>query len=90
MVTISLGVVRNKKIRKIEKELNQFTIPSFHLGKSIPFYETIGLKLIVKSFPNYARFECPDGNSTFSIQQTNKLPKGEGIHIYFECEKMIM
>lgn len=62
--------------------LNQITVPSIDLTKSIPFYEKLGLKLIVQSIPHYARFECPDGNSTFSIHQTNVLPKGEGIYIY--------
>jgi len=42
--------------------LNQITVPSLDLTKSIPFYEKIGLKLIVKALPDYARFECPDGN----------------------------
>jgi len=41
--------------------LNQITVPSLDLTKSIPFYEKIGLKLIVKALPHYARFECPDG-----------------------------
>jgi catechol 2,3-dioxygenase-like lactoylglutathione lyase family enzyme len=68
--------------------LNQITIPSLNLEKSIPFYQTLGLKLIVKSLPHYARFECPDGNSTFSIQQVEQLPKGNGIHIYFECNNL--
>lgn len=49
--------------------LNQISILSLDLTKSIPFYEKLGLKLIVKSLPHYARSECPDGNSTFSIQQ---------------------
>ena len=68
--------------------LNQITIPSLDLNKSIPFYEKLGLNLIVKSLPDYARFECPDGNSTFSIHRTNALPKGDGIYIYFECENL--
>lgn len=68
--------------------LNQITIPSIDLNKSIPFYEKLGLNLIVKSLPNYARFECPDGNSTFSIHKTDALPKGVGIYIYFECENL--
>jgi catechol 2,3-dioxygenase-like lactoylglutathione lyase family enzyme len=65
--------------------LNQITIPSVDLEKSIPFYQTLGLKLIVKLLPHYARFECPAGTSTFSIQQVEKLTTGNGIHIYFEC-----
>lgn len=68
--------------------LNQITIPSLNLEKSISFYQTLGLKLIVKSLPHYARFECPNGNSTFSIQQVGQLPTGNGIHIYFECENL--
>ena len=35
--------------------------------------------------PDYARFECPDGYSTFLINWTDSLPKGAGISIYFEC-----
>ncbi|NER14728.1 VOC family protein [Leptobacterium flavescens] len=68
--------------------LNQITVPSLDLTRSIPFYEKLGLKLIVKSLPHYARFECPDGESTFSIHQVKELPKGEGAYIYFECEDL--
>ncbi|MEM0517113.1 VOC family protein [Aequorivita flava] len=68
--------------------LNQITIPSLDLTKSISFYEKLGLKLIVKSLPHYARFECPNGTSTFSIHKTVNLPKGEGIYVYFECEDL--
>lgn len=68
--------------------LNQITVPSLDLEKSIPFYEKLGLKLIVKSLPHYARFECPNGASTFSLHQTDNLPKGEGIYVYFECDQL--
>ena len=68
--------------------LNQITIPSLDLERSIPFYETLGLKLIVDALPRYARFECPDGDSTFSIHLVEKLPKGDGIYIYFECDNL--
>ncbi len=68
--------------------LNQITIPSLDLTKSIPFYEKLGLTLIVKSLPDYARFVCPDGNSSFSIHRTNELPTGDGIYVYFECENL--
>ncbi|MFT5917627.1 MAG: catechol 2,3-dioxygenase-like lactoylglutathione lyase family enzyme [Bacteroidia bacterium] len=68
--------------------LNQITIPSLDLEKSIPFYEKLGLKLIVKSLPNYARFECSDGGSTFSIHKVEKRPVGDGIYVYFEVENL--
>lgn len=66
--------------------LNQITVPSLDLSKSVPFYQKLGLELIVQSLPHYARFVCPDGDATFSIHQTEKLPQGDGIYVYFECE----
>jgi catechol 2,3-dioxygenase-like lactoylglutathione lyase family enzyme len=68
--------------------LNQITIPSLDLGRSVPFYQALGLKLIVNSSPHYARFQCPTGNSSFSIHQVSELPKGEGVCVYFECENI--
>ncbi|MFK7770933.1 MAG: VOC family protein [Saprospiraceae bacterium] len=68
--------------------LNQITIPSLDLTRSIPFYEKLGLQLIVKSLPHYARFVCPDGGATFSIHQVEALPKGDGVYVYFECQDL--
>ena len=67
--------------------LNQITVPALDIPKSIAFYQTLGLKLIVKS-DHYARFECPDGTSTFSVHLTDQLPTGHGISVYFECEDL--
>ena len=68
--------------------LNQITVPSLNVEKAIHFYKKIGLKLIVKAVPHYARFECLDGGATFSIHEVEELPTGEGITIYFECEDL--
>ena len=68
--------------------LNQVTIPSLNLEKSVEFYKILGLQLIVDALPRYARFECPDGNSTFSIHKVDMLPKGNGITIYFEDDNL--
>ena len=68
--------------------LNQITIPSLNLINAIAFYQKLGMKLIVNSLPRYARFQCPDGNTTFSIHEVDDLPVGEGIWIYFECENL--
>jgi uncharacterized glyoxalase superfamily protein PhnB len=38
--------------------------------------------------PHYARFECPDGSSTFSLHLREELPKGDGVYVYFECENL--
>ncbi|TBN06743.1 VOC family protein [Hyunsoonleella flava] len=68
--------------------LNQITVPSLDVEKAIDFYETLGLKLIVKSLPKYVRFECIDGTSTFSIHEVEELPKCDGITIYFEDDNL--
>ena len=68
--------------------LNQLTVPSKDVERAIQFYEKLGLKLIVESLPNYARFECPDGESTFSIHLVDELIVSEGTMIYFECEQL--
>lgn len=68
--------------------LNQITVPSLDLTQSIPFYEALGLKLIVHSSDDYARFECPDGESTFSIHRVEELPSGNGVYVYFECDNL--
>ena len=66
--------------------LNQVTISVKDVEKSIDFYQKIGLKLIVKSLPNYARFECPEGDSTFSLHLSHE--KNNGTWIYFEVENV--
>ena len=68
--------------------LNQVTVPSKDIQKSIAFYKTLGLELIVEALPHYARFVCPDGNATFSAHLVEELPKGDGIYVYFECDDL--
>ena len=67
--------------------LNQITVPVSDVARSIEFYQLLGLKLIVYS-PEYARFECPDGDATFSIHKVGKIQTGEGIWVYFEVNDL--
>ena len=68
--------------------LNQVTVPVPDVEKAIGFYEKLGLKLIVKALPDYARFECPNGTSTFSLHRSDTQPAAEGIWVYFEVEDL--
>lgn len=68
--------------------LNQITVPVLDVETSIEFYKLLGLKLIVNSTNKYARFECPQGDSTFSLQKVDQLPSGGGVWIYFEVENL--
>ena len=65
-------------------DLNQVTIPVLDVVRSVSFYERLGLQLIVKSLPDYARFICPEGSSTFSLHRVGELSHDEGAWIYFE------
>lgn len=68
--------------------LNQVTIPSLDVVKSVEFYKTLGLQLIVDAAPRYVRFLCPDGDATFSIHKVEKLSNGNQTIIYFEVDNL--
>ena len=68
--------------------LNQVTVPAVDVAASVEFYKRLGLRLIVDSVPRYARFECPDGESTFSIHQVEDVPNTSGLTVYFECDDL--
>ncbi len=79
--------------------LNQVTVPSSDVARSIRFYRLLGLTLIVESLPRYARFECPAGDSTFSVElkpsaSPSAAPSAaasgppSGIVIYFEVHDL--
>lgn len=68
--------------------LNQITIQVKDVEKSIQFYEKFGLRLIVKSLPQYARFECVTGDTTFSLHETDNLITASPTWIYFETDKL--
>jgi predicted enzyme related to lactoylglutathione lyase len=67
--------------------LNQVTVCSTDVRASVDFYKKLGLNLIVDSSPRYVRFECPDGDATFSVHHTENPITSETI-IYFECEDL--
>ena len=68
--------------------LNQITIPSKDVARSVEFYRGLGLRLIVDSIPRYARFECPDGEATFSIHKSEAVAQDHGAWIYFEVDDL--
>jgi catechol 2,3-dioxygenase-like lactoylglutathione lyase family enzyme len=68
--------------------LNQITVYTNKFVESLEFYKNLGLQIIVDSSPRYVRFECPDGNSTFSLHETSDNSECPNIVLYFECEKL--
>ncbi|WP_125079347.1 VOC family protein [Mycobacterium sp. P7213] len=67
--------------------LNQVTIGSTDLDRAETFYGLLGLRLIVKT-DDYLRFECPDGDSTFSVERSSEIASDERVTIYFEADDL--
>jgi catechol 2,3-dioxygenase-like lactoylglutathione lyase family enzyme len=68
--------------------LNQVTVPSTNVSASAEFYRRLGLRQIVETSSEYARFECPDGEATFSVHRVDRVADGSGIVVYFECAEL--
>ena len=67
--------------------LNQVTVGSTDLARSEAFYTLLGLRVIVKA-DHYLRFECPDGDSTYSAELVPAREEDERITVYFECDDL--
>ena len=68
--------------------LNQVTISSSDVATATAFYQKLGLRLIVDALPRYVRFECPLGESTFSIHHVVEPSRGEWSILYFEVPQL--
>ncbi|MCQ8185260.1 VOC family protein [Parvularcula maris] len=68
-------------------DLNQVTLNVTDFSEAVAFYETLGLKLIVSSRGEYARFELPSGSSTLSLHLSEERTTN-GPMIYFECDDL--
>ena len=67
--------------------LNQVTVPCTHVADSVDFYTRLGLVQIVAS-DHYARFVCPDGDTTLSVHEVDEISKGAAPVVYFECDDL--
>jgi len=65
--------------------LNQVTVPCTNVADSVEFYTKLGLIQIVAS-DHYARFVCPDGDTTLSVHVVDEVAAGVAPVVYFECE----
>jgi catechol 2,3-dioxygenase-like lactoylglutathione lyase family enzyme len=67
-------------------ELNQVTLPVNDMDKATEFYRRMGFLQIVDT-PHYARFECTEGSSTFSVSLDESGRENASV-IYFEHEQL--
>jgi catechol 2,3-dioxygenase-like lactoylglutathione lyase family enzyme len=83
-----LGGTSRAQSDGIQMNLNQVTLPSKDIARSTAFYRKLGFTQIVDSPPHYIRFECPDGNATFSLHLVDGAIGGAGVVVYFECDDL--
>jgi hydroxymethylpyrimidine/phosphomethylpyrimidine kinase len=67
--------------------LNQVTVTGTNYERSVDFYRRLGLKQIVDSAPDYARFET-EGGTTFSVQIDPEESIVATTAVYFECHDL--
>jgi catechol 2,3-dioxygenase-like lactoylglutathione lyase family enzyme len=72
--------------RENTMRLNHVTLPANDLAASIAFYQALGLELIVRAAPRYARFAVDDG-STLSVEVTDAGKAGDA-EIFIACENV--
>lgn len=68
--------------------LNQVTINCAKTVETVEFFQKLGLLLILDSLPRYARLECPDGESTLSVNIDENVAASNNIVLYFECNDL--
>ncbi len=69
--------------------LNHVTLRVADLDRSVAFYKLLGFTQLVAS-DDYARFVCPQGDSTLSLESRGDLPESAAsvISVHFETERM--
>lgn len=65
--------------------LNQITLPVQDMSLAVEFYKALGFNQIVDT-AHYSRFECPEGNATFSLSL--EVDGVNGAVIYFEHQAL--
>ena len=66
--------------------LDQVTIAVSDLERAVDYYRRLGLQQIVAD-DGYARFVCPDGDSTLSLELMDEVPPSVTT-VYFECDEL--
>jgi catechol 2,3-dioxygenase-like lactoylglutathione lyase family enzyme len=66
--------------------LNHITLAVGDVESSARFYARLGLTQIVASYPDYARFVAPQGDTTLSLHRVGQPAAEPGASIHFEVD----
>ncbi len=65
--------------------LNHVTLGATDVERSVEFYAQLGLRQIVASYPDYARFVAPAGDATLSLHRVDAVAEPTTT-VHFECD----
>lgn len=68
--------------------LNHVTLIVSDFARSTEFYRGLGFIPIVHEPPRYARFQCPSGDATLSVEVTGEMAMPPRVQLFFECEDL--
>lgn len=70
--------------------LNHVTLRVSDLDRSIVFYKLLGFTQIVGDNDGYARFKCPEGESTLSLESRAAMPAEHDpvVTVHFESDRL--
>jgi len=68
--------------------LNHVTLIVTDFDRSVAFYRGLGFIPVVHAPPRYARFACPDGDATLSVEVTGEAALSARAQIYLECARL--
>jgi len=66
--------------------LNHLTLSVSDVEASAAFYRQLGLTQIVASYPDYARFESPEAQTTLSLHRPEQVAPASTTSIHFEVD----
>jgi catechol 2,3-dioxygenase-like lactoylglutathione lyase family enzyme len=66
--------------------LNHVTLACTDTRRAVAFYRALGLHPVVLE-DHYARFRCPDGDSTLSVERRESVPTS-ATGVYLECDDL--
>lgn len=69
-------------------QLDHVTLIASDFERSVDFYRRLGFVPIVHEPPRYARFRCPDGDATLSIEVTGEAPAPARAQLFFCCDDL--
>ncbi|HEY8867304.1 MAG TPA: VOC family protein [Solirubrobacteraceae bacterium] len=70
--------------------LNHVTVGVSDVERAVAFYKLLGLRQIVAAYPDYARFEVPEGDSTLSLARLDGSAPApaRSVSVHFETDRL--